>query len=218
MSFALELKRCLCGIYQSNIKKNFCTAGAPLLIVFHDCQISIRLGLVHKWRHSTKGGWGQRFWDNSSRAIVIKSVNMGGGEGCIKNVQKLRVRNSRWSHYVLSCVSDDNCLFLLLVFSHSCGWTELLWEAESCSIRSNPSTNRQQVPGRRKRRRSYIYVWYQRDHDDCRRMQGVCREKPGQWNIIFGQWNNGVFSRLSNPLVDLHLSPSVYFSTSSLNT
>jgi hypothetical protein len=46
------------------------------------------LRAVHKLRHGLKGRGYQGFYDNSTCALLLKSVTMGGGK--VKNYQKLR--------------------------------------------------------------------------------------------------------------------------------
>jgi hypothetical protein len=46
----------------------------------------ICLGVVHKWRHGLRARGGQGFCDNSTKAIVLKSVTIWGGGGS-KNVK-----------------------------------------------------------------------------------------------------------------------------------
>ncbi len=40
---------------------------------------TLSLGVVHKWRHGLRGEGVSRFCDDSVKALVIKSVTMGGG-------------------------------------------------------------------------------------------------------------------------------------------
>ena len=40
----------------------------------------ISLRVIHKWRHGLRGGGGQGFCDDSTKALVIQSVTMGGGD------------------------------------------------------------------------------------------------------------------------------------------
>ncbi len=74
------------------LKIGFCTHFLHFLVFSIFCihwtlflDFVIRLGVVHKWCHGPRGERGQGFYDNSTKAFVIKSVTMGGGGS--KNVQ-----------------------------------------------------------------------------------------------------------------------------------
>ena len=51
-----------------------------VIIVFFKTNIWMNwLGVVHKRRHGLRGGGGKGFFDDSTKALVIKPVTMGGG-------------------------------------------------------------------------------------------------------------------------------------------